>query len=102
VCVYVCVYVCVCIHFKFIICFSFYSTFCPNTTDDKERDEILHQKISIFRWIRETHLDIPETEHNESFLSFAESGTLQFFCSYIKCHTDFCFFSNRNTQNQQL
>lgn len=51
-----------------------YSTFCPNTTDDKERDEILHQKISIFRWIREKHLDIPETEHNESFLSFAESG----------------------------
>lgn len=51
------------------------STFCPNTTDDKERDEILHQKISIFRWIREKHLDIPETEHNESFLSFAESGT---------------------------
>jgi hypothetical protein len=50
------------------------STFCPNTTDDKERDEILHQKISIFRWIREKHLDIPETEHNESFLNFAASG----------------------------
>ncbi|KAI9364561.1 hypothetical protein BD770DRAFT_357460 [Pilaira anomala] len=51
----------------------YHVTFCPNTTDDKERDEILHQKISIFRWIRERHLDIPETEHNESFLSFAES-----------------------------
>lgn len=54
------------------------STFCSNTTDDKERDEILHQKISIFRWIREKHLDIPETEHNESFLSFAESGKYDF------------------------
>lgn len=59
----------------YIVLILFLSTFCSNTTDDKERDEILHQKISIFRWIREKHLDIPETEHNESFLSFAESGT---------------------------
>lgn len=50
------------------------STFSPSTTDDKERDEILHQKISIFRWIREEHLDIPKTPHNETFLTFAESG----------------------------
>lgn len=53
----------------------FYSTFCPNTTDDKERDEILNQKISIFRWIREKHLDIPESDRNESFFSFAEEGS---------------------------
>lgn len=52
----------------------FKSTFCPSTTDDKERDDLLYQKISIFRWIRERHLDIPETEHNEAFLTFAESG----------------------------
>lgn len=51
-----------------------YRTFTPSTTDDKERDEILQQKISIFRWIREKHLDIAETEHNESFMTFAESG----------------------------
>ncbi|CEP17622.1 hypothetical protein [Parasitella parasitica] len=55
----------------------YHVTFCPTTTDDKERDEILSQKISIFRWIREKHLDIPETEHNESFLSFAESEILK-------------------------
>lgn len=54
------------------------STFTPSTTDDKERDEILHQKISIFRWIRAEHLDIPDTTHNESFLTFAESGNIQF------------------------
>ncbi|KAI9272572.1 hypothetical protein BY458DRAFT_508649 [Sporodiniella umbellata] len=53
------------------------ATFCSTTTDDKERDEILHQKISIFRWIREKHLDIPETEHNENFLKFAESELLK-------------------------
>ncbi|KAI8985103.1 hypothetical protein BDB01DRAFT_788933 [Pilobolus umbonatus] len=52
-------------------------TFSPATTDDKERDEIVHQKISIFRWIRETHLDIPETEHNDRFLSFAEQEILK-------------------------
>ncbi|KAI9273867.1 hypothetical protein EDC94DRAFT_672518 [Helicostylum pulchrum] len=55
----------------------YHVTFCTDTTDDKERDEIIYQKISIFRWIREKHLDIPETEHNESFLSFAESEILK-------------------------
>lgn len=42
--------------------------------DDKEKDEILHHKINIFRWIREEHLDIPITKDNDSFLVFAESG----------------------------
>ncbi|CAO3673483.1 unnamed protein product [Rhizopus microsporus] len=55
----------------------YYATFCPSTTDDKERDDLLYQKISIFRWIRERHLDIPETEHNEAFLTFAESELLK-------------------------
>ncbi|KAI7906573.1 uncharacterized protein BX663DRAFT_496977 [Cokeromyces recurvatus] len=55
----------------------YHVTFCPNTTDDKERDEILQQKINIFRWVREKHLDIPETEYNESFLTFAESEILK-------------------------
>ncbi|CAO3599004.1 unnamed protein product [Absidia cylindrospora] len=55
----------------------YHATFTPSTTDDKERDEILQQKISIFRWIRETHLDITETEHNESFMTFAESELLK-------------------------
>ncbi|OBZ90211.1 Vacuolar protein sorting-associated protein 9a, partial [Choanephora cucurbitarum] len=55
----------------------YHATFCPLTTDDKERDEILYQKISIFRWIHEKHLDIRETEHNESFLSFAASEILK-------------------------
>ncbi|KAI7875402.1 hypothetical protein K492DRAFT_210947 [Lichtheimia hyalospora FSU 10163] len=55
----------------------YHATFTPSTTDDKERDEILHQKISIFRWIRAEHLDIPDTTHNESFLTFAESELLK-------------------------
>jgi hypothetical protein len=53
---------------------SISSTFSPSTTDDKEKDEILRHKISIFRWIREEHLDIPVIEDNDSFLKFAESG----------------------------
>ncbi|CAO3673940.1 unnamed protein product [Umbelopsis vinacea] len=55
----------------------FHHTFSPNTTDDKERDDILYHKIRIFSWITEEHLDIPITEHNESFLSFAESGLIK-------------------------
>lgn len=53
------------------------STFSPSTMDDKEKDEILHHKINIFRWIREKHLDIPMTDDNDSFLTFAESELLK-------------------------
>lgn len=42
--------------------------------DDKEKDDILHHKISIFRWIKEEHLDIPVTDDNKPFFTFAESG----------------------------
>ncbi|KAL1921236.1 uncharacterized protein VTP21DRAFT_10952 [Calcarisporiella thermophila] len=55
----------------------YHRTFCPQTTDDKERDEVLSQKIAIFRWINETHLDIPITPHNESFLNFAVAELLK-------------------------
>lgn len=50
------------------------STFSPSTTDDAERDEVLNQKIRIFRWIREEHLDIPHSPHNEAYLNNAQSG----------------------------
>ncbi|KAG0213549.1 hypothetical protein BGX31_001259 [Mortierella sp. GBA43] len=50
----------------------FTQTFCPSTTDDAERDEVLSQKIRIFRWIREEHLDIPLTPHNELYLNNAQ------------------------------
>ncbi|CAG8671041.1 6406_t:CDS:10 [Funneliformis caledonium] len=47
------------------------------TTDDKERDEILHKKIQIFRWVKEEHLDIPSAPHNEQFLEFAKNGLIR-------------------------
>ncbi|CAJ0849348.1 14494_t:CDS:2 [Entrophospora sp. SA101] len=46
----------------------------PPVTDDIERDNILYQKIEIFRWVREQHLDIPITPHNEAFFDFAKKG----------------------------
>ncbi|CEP07299.1 hypothetical protein [Parasitella parasitica] len=55
----------------------FNATFSPSTMDDKEKDEILHHKINIFRWVREEHIDIPKTDDNDSFLTFAESELLK-------------------------
>ncbi|CAG8666563.1 3557_t:CDS:2, partial [Racocetra fulgida] len=45
----------------------------PVTTDDRERDEILHQKIQIFRWVKEEHLDITRADHNEQYFEFAKN-----------------------------
>lgn len=46
----------------------------PVTTDDLERDAVLHQRISLFGWVREKHLDVPEGEASQGFLAFAEQG----------------------------
>ncbi|KAF9584663.1 hypothetical protein BGW38_005660 [Lunasporangiospora selenospora] len=51
----------------------FAHTFSPSTTDDAERDEVLAQKIRIFRWVEEKHLDIPHSSNNETFLKSAQS-----------------------------
>ncbi|KAG0044888.1 hypothetical protein BGZ83_009833 [Gryganskiella cystojenkinii] len=48
-------------------------TFSPSTTDDAERDEVLTHKIRIFRWVREAHLDIPDSPHNEAYLNNAQA-----------------------------
>ncbi|GJJ70312.1 Rab5 GDP/GTP exchange factor [Entomortierella parvispora] len=48
-------------------------TFSPSTTDDAERDEVLTQKVRIFRWVRESHLDIPDSPHNEAYLNNAQA-----------------------------
>ncbi|GBB96005.1 hypothetical protein RclHR1_02660026 [Rhizophagus clarus] len=56
------------------------------TTDDRERDEILKQKIQIFRWVKEEHLDIPNAPHNEQFLDFAKKELLKI--NYFKAPRD--------------
>lgn len=43
--------------------------------EDVERDEILTQKINIYGWIREEHLDIPPVGDNgRRFLKLAQQG----------------------------
>jgi len=43
--------------------------------EDVERDEILAQKINIYSWVREDHLDIPAVnESGKRFLKLAQQG----------------------------
>jgi Rab5 GDP/GTP exchange factor len=43
--------------------------------EDVERDEILAQKVRIYSWVREDHLDIkPLSEKGKKFLILAQQG----------------------------
>ncbi|EIW68207.1 hypothetical protein TREMEDRAFT_32532 [Tremella mesenterica DSM 1558] len=44
----------------------------PVTTDDLERDAVFSQRVRLFSWVRERHLDVPEGEASQGFLGFAE------------------------------
>jgi hypothetical protein len=48
----------------------------PITTDDLERDGVFAQRVRLFGWIREKHLDVPEGEASQGFLGFAQQGKL--------------------------
>ncbi|KAL8738198.1 MAG: hypothetical protein Q9181_000969 [Wetmoreana brouardii] len=46
--------------------------------EDIERDEILGQKVRIYRWVQEKHLDIPPLDDNgRRFMSFAQQELLK-------------------------
>jgi Rab5 GDP/GTP exchange factor len=47
----------------------------PVTADDLERDRVLRQRIALFGWVEEKHLDIPEGEGSKGFMMFAQQGT---------------------------
>ncbi|KAJ7255474.1 hypothetical protein B0H12DRAFT_1016471 [Mycena haematopus] len=47
------------------------------TTDDLERDRVLTQRIALFGWIQESHLDIPVGEGSSGFLMFAQQELLK-------------------------
>ncbi|KAF9038495.1 hypothetical protein BJ165DRAFT_1393612 [Panaeolus papilionaceus] len=49
----------------------------PITTDDLERDRVLSQRIALFGWIEEKHLDVPEGEGGKGFLMFAQQELLK-------------------------
>lgn len=45
--------------------------------EDVERDDIVTQKINIYGWIREEHLDIPQIgDSGRRFLKLAQQGTI--------------------------
>lgn len=46
----------------------------PISVDDLERDRILSQRVALFGWIEESHLDVPVGEGTAGFLMFAEQG----------------------------
>ena len=54
----------------------------PITTDDLERDAVFSQRVRLFGWVRERHLDVPESEAAQGFLGFAEQG--QYSDSYFQ------------------
>lgn len=43
-------------------------------TEDLERDEVFAQRVRLFGWVRERHLEVPEGEASQGFLGFAEQG----------------------------
>ncbi|KAH7915265.1 hypothetical protein BJ138DRAFT_1142062 [Hygrophoropsis aurantiaca] len=49
----------------------------PITADDLERDRVLSQRIGLFGWIEEKHLDIPIGEGSQGFLMFAQQELLK-------------------------
>ncbi|KIK01464.1 hypothetical protein K443DRAFT_678328 [Laccaria amethystina LaAM-08-1] len=49
----------------------------PITTDDLERDRVLSQRIALFGWVEEEHLDIPQGEGSKGFLMFAQQELLK-------------------------
>lgn len=52
--------------------------------EDVERDEILAQKINIYSWVREEHLDIPPvSESGKRFLKLAQQGWSLEFTSIV-------------------
>ncbi|KAJ2542542.1 hypothetical protein GGH12_003045 [Coemansia sp. RSA 1822] len=53
------------------VCFS------PTTSDDSDKDHVLREKMSLFRWIREEHLDVEPSPQNAAFLQFAKSELLK-------------------------
>lgn len=40
-------------------------------TDDLERDRVLQQRIALFGWLSEEHLDVPVGDHSRGFIEFS-------------------------------
>ncbi|KAF8639041.1 hypothetical protein AX17_001764 [Amanita inopinata Kibby_2008] len=49
----------------------------PINPDDLERDRVLSQRISLFGWVEEKHLDVPVGEGSQGFIMFAQQELLK-------------------------
>ncbi|OCB86344.1 hypothetical protein A7U60_g6659 [Sanghuangporus baumii] len=49
----------------------------PITTDDLERDRVLAQRIALFGWIEEKHIEVPDPADSGGFLMFAQQELLK-------------------------
>ena len=66
--------------------------------EDIERDEILAQKVRIYGWVQEEHLDIPAVgESGKRFLLLAQQGML-----YSADLALICLHESRDSQNENL
>lgn len=53
--------------------------------EDVERDEVLAQKVRIYGWVKEEHLDIaPIGEKGKKFMTLAQAGLLEWSASQVK------------------
>lgn len=67
--------------------------------EDIERDEIFGQKVRIYGWVEEKHLDIPSAgDRGKRFLALAQQGSV----SYNVSAATIDRFWRRAPQNQQL
>jgi Rab5 GDP/GTP exchange factor len=67
--------------------------------EDVERDEVLAQKVRIYGWVREEHLDIkPIGEKGRKFMTLAQQGLSK----HHKCFTGFLPDSSRAAEDQKL
>lgn len=63
----------------------------PISVDDLERDRILSERIALFGWVEEKHLDIPVEEGTAGFLMFAEQGSFFLSLSVVSPRLDMSF-----------
>lgn len=67
--------------------------------EDVERDDILAQKISIYGWVKEEHLDIqPVGDSGKRFLILAQQGKRVIFLTGLRCADTFY----RTSENQDV
>jgi len=67
--------------------------------EDVERDEVLAQKVSIYGWIKEEHLDIPAVgDSGKRFLVLAQAGLFRNAMKLLKANSRQSSSRSRHTE----